>query len=158
MLRDRDLDRNAATGDFGTGLDERVYALIGPDGSVVAVTDVAGAVLERYVYDALGSAQVLDPDGSSRTFWETENWGDDAFGEYYVTPPADFLGSNTQLGGTHLAWRHYAGGQFYDRVPGLYRSASGGGVVSPRQDRALTPDLAAYGLGRGAYTMEGSVP
>ena len=53
VLRDRDSD-----GD-GT-LDERLYALQDANWNVVALTNAAGVVQERYVYDAYGTVTVLD--------------------------------------------------------------------------------------------------
>jgi RHS repeat-associated protein len=52
VLRDRDTNGN------GT-LDERLYALQDANYNVTAITDTAGAVVQRFGYDAYGRAEVL---------------------------------------------------------------------------------------------------
>ena len=159
VLRDRDADGNA-----GNGLEQRVWLLSDAFGNATALADAAGAVVERYVYDGLGSVQALDAGWGERTLTYAAGWGDgrngdQMLGEYYgAKPRAGMLsgtpaltpGEPTSLAGTAYAWRHYAGGAFYDRVPGVYLSG-GDGAFNPRQGRALTPDLGAMGLGLPAY-------
>ena len=61
---------------FGAGLDEPLrlersgtftYYHADGLGSIVALTDGSGAVLERYQYDAFGQTQITDPAGAVRT-------------------------------------------------------------------------------------------
>ena len=61
ICRDRDTDGN------GT-LDERLYALQDANWNVVALTDAAGTVRERYAYDAYGTPSVLDANFTPRAF------------------------------------------------------------------------------------------
>ncbi len=66
VLRDRDTD-----GD--TSLDERLYVQQDANFNVTAVTNISGAVVERYVYDAYGRATFLNPGygtpGSNAVEW-----------------------------------------------------------------------------------------
>jgi len=78
VLRDRDADGNAATGDLGaaaSGMEQRVYYLtdgnFNPNGAPSGVTTLAGtdgAILERYAYDAYGQPRVYDPNWASREY------------------------------------------------------------------------------------------
>ena len=85
VLRDRDTD-----GDGDGTLDERLYALQDANWNVVALTDTAGNVQERYAYDAYGTPSVLDggftPRAASQYDWETLFCGyrNDAAGLYHV--------------------------------------------------------------------------
>ncbi len=56
------VDRTAA-GDWPAGEDEWLYYLKDALGSVGALTNAAGAVVERYAYDPYGRTTVLDADG-----------------------------------------------------------------------------------------------
>jgi len=63
VLRDRDADGNAATGDLGaaaSGMEQRVYYLTDGNFNVTALADPNGAVLERYAYDAYGNVRMFD--------------------------------------------------------------------------------------------------
>ena len=83
ICRDRDADGH------GT-LDERLYALQDANWNVVALTDAAGTVQERYVYDAYGTPSVLDggfsPRAASLYDWETlyAGYRREPSGLYYV--------------------------------------------------------------------------
>jgi RHS repeat-associated protein len=67
ILRDRD------TNGDGT-LDQRRYALCDAMGSKTAITDNAGAVTQRYRYQAFGESQVLNPDFTNWTTTDSEDW------------------------------------------------------------------------------------
>ncbi len=81
ILRDRDADNDAATGSYGmadSGMEERLYALHDPKGSVTALV-AAGttpAVVERFRYDPFGAssaftaALVARTNGQSAYAWE----------------------------------------------------------------------------------------
>jgi len=69
VLRDRDADGNAATGDLGaaaSGMEQRVYYLTDGNFNVTALAGTDGAVLERYAYDAYGQPRVYDPNWAAR--------------------------------------------------------------------------------------------
>ena len=78
VLRDRDADGNAATGDLGaaaSGMEQRVYYLtdgnfnpLGIPSNVTALAGTDGAILERYAYDAYGQPRVYDPNWASREY------------------------------------------------------------------------------------------
>ena len=77
VLRDRDADGNAGTGDLGkssSGLEQRVYYLtdgnFNPEGAPSGVTALGspnGTVLERYAYDAYGNPRFYAADWSTRS-------------------------------------------------------------------------------------------
>jgi RHS repeat-associated protein len=83
ILRDRDTD-----GD-GT-LDERLWVVQDANFNVTAVVDDSGEVVERYIYDPLGQATVLDAE-----------W-------------------NVRSGGSAFAWLYLHQGGRYDVTSGLY--------------------------------------
>jgi RHS repeat-associated protein len=82
VLRDRDADSNAATGNLGissSGLEERLYSLQDPNWNVTAIANASGAIQERYRYDAYGVTVVITATFGSRTAtlydWETRYAG-----------------------------------------------------------------------------------
>jgi RHS repeat-associated protein len=70
ILRDRDADASS-----GNGLEERIYVLHDANYNVTALVDKDGEVIERYYYEAYGSAVYLDdafallPGGQSEHAW-----------------------------------------------------------------------------------------
>lgn len=56
VLRDRDADLT-----MGNGLEERLYVQQDANYNVTSLVDIAGDVVERYVYDPYGTVTVLDP-------------------------------------------------------------------------------------------------
>ena len=62
LLRDRDVDAGGSLGKPNSGLDERLYGLQDPNWNVVALTDQAGAIQERYAHMAYGDLTILSPD------------------------------------------------------------------------------------------------
>jgi RHS repeat-associated protein len=76
ILRDRDADANT-----GNGLEERIYVLHDANYNVTALVDTSGNVLERYYYEAYGSAVYLDdafallPDAQSQFAWQRLHQG-----------------------------------------------------------------------------------
>src|SRR5437667_3461547 len=82
------------------------YALKSPPPRRSPQSRTARASVERYLYDPLGNVQALDANGAYRTLWNTSGYGDDALGEYYVRPPANFVGADSSgLSGTVFGWR-----------------------------------------------------
>ena len=70
VLRDRDADGNAATGDLGaaaSGMEQRVYYLTDGNFNVTALAGTDGAILERYAYDAYGNPRFYAADWSARS-------------------------------------------------------------------------------------------
>jgi RHS repeat-associated protein len=70
VLRDRDADANAGTGDLGksaSGLEQRVYYLTDGNFNVTALAGTDGSVLERYAYDAYGQPRFYAADWSTRS-------------------------------------------------------------------------------------------
>jgi RHS repeat-associated protein len=71
ILRDRDADASS-----GNGLEQRIYVLHDANYNVTAIVDEDGNVIERYYYEAYGSAVYLDdefvmlPDGQSEHAWQ----------------------------------------------------------------------------------------
>ena len=109
VLRDRD-----TTGD-GT-LDERLYALQDANWNVVALTDTAGNVQERYAYDAYGTPSVLNADFTIKANtpydWQTLFCG-------YRSDPT--------VGLYHVRFRVYHPrlGTWVSRDPALYADGTG---------------------------------
>jgi RHS repeat-associated protein len=62
VLRDRDADGNSAN-----GLEERLYALADANYNVTALANVAGSVVERFMYDPYGQFAAEDPLWNPRT-------------------------------------------------------------------------------------------
>ncbi len=60
VLRDEDTDADGDTQDAGGG--ERLYVLHDANFNVTALTDVAGIVQERFLYDPYGERTVLNAD------------------------------------------------------------------------------------------------
>ncbi|MDB5295746.1 MAG: repeat-associated core domain protein, partial [Phycisphaerales bacterium] len=68
VARDRDADANAATGGYGqagSGREERLYAQRDANHNVTALTDVSGAVVQRFVYDPYGRSTILTAVGAA---------------------------------------------------------------------------------------------
>lgn len=114
-----------------------------------------GAVAERYVYDALGNAQALAPNG---TAYSVQTYGNPTDKTANWLLQEQFAGSSfntsTQLlnsEGTQFAWNVFYGGQFYDGIPGLYQTGAGA-AFNPRQQAVLTPDLNAIAQGLSSYS------
>jgi RHS repeat-associated protein len=104
ILRDRDSDSNGS-------LDERLYALHDANYNVTAVTDAAGAVKERYRYDAYGNRHVMSAGfgglGQSAYGWELGQQG----------LPVD---PETGLIDNRARYRHPLLGRFCQRDPSGY--------------------------------------
>lgn len=69
VVRDRDADASSATGSLGTassGLEERMYYSCDREFNVSALLSVAGAVLERIIYDPYGDRSMFDSAWTSR--------------------------------------------------------------------------------------------
>jgi len=67
VLRDRDADDDAETGDLGvtdSGLEERLYYTNDANMNVTALLATDGTPLERYVYDPYGKVTIYDDDWS----------------------------------------------------------------------------------------------
>jgi len=63
VLRDRDADGNAGTGDYGksgSGLEERLYYLTDANMNVTTLTDTSGDAVERTLYDPYGKPTFMD--------------------------------------------------------------------------------------------------
>jgi RHS repeat-associated protein len=65
------VERDSDTNNDGT-LDERLYALTDTNGSVTALVDTTGTVVERFVYNPYGNVTVLD--GSFNSTSDSYNW------------------------------------------------------------------------------------
>ncbi len=151
VLRDRD-----AAGANNGILNERLYVLQLPDGSTSALANTAGVVVERYVYDPLGNVQALQADGTAYAAYTmgTVSTADGDLGQYYAGATFSSSGlsgltpTNT-AGGTQYAWNNFYQGQRYERIAGIYDTASG--PRNPRTDSLLKPDYAALAAGRNAY-------
>jgi YD repeat-containing protein len=146
IVRDRDADGNSGSGDLGksgSGLEERLYATFDAAGSITAVIDGEGGVVERYIYDATGSVQVLDAWGNLLTFTFGQDNADAILGEYFVAPLRSFLAPTASLAGTRVAWSYLWHGMRLDRIPGLY--VEGGSAFNPRLDRWMSPRPALEG-------------
>ena len=68
VLRDRDTDNNPGTGQatLPAGVDQRLYVIYDGQGSVSAITDHAGSVVERYFYSPEGQLLITAPNGAAR--------------------------------------------------------------------------------------------
>ena len=67
VLRDRDADEDAQTGDLGvtdSGLEERLYYTTDANMNVTALLDTGGDAVERYVYNPYGEVTIYDDDWS----------------------------------------------------------------------------------------------
>jgi YD repeat-containing protein len=94
VLRDVDSDANRSTTydpRLPAGVDERIYAITDASGSVTAITDWAGNVLERYLYTPEGKLEIRTPDMSTVRTNSGYGWGytyhsgrRDGEGLYYV--------------------------------------------------------------------------
>jgi len=100
-------------------------------GNVLALTDPAGAVLERYDYGDFGEPQFRAPDGSLLT---------DAFGTPVTASPA---GNAYLFHG--MIWESESGlyldqrqGRYFDPRSGQYTSRSAGGVGDESHSRAFS--------------------
>jgi YD repeat-containing protein len=156
ILRDRNADGSSGSdyGQTGSGLEERIYAIHGPDGDVTGITDATGEILERFVYDPLGNFQVLTPLGVKIAIDTDLGIGDDGLGNYFDRPEHNFVGlSDDNLGGTAYGWRFFQHGQYFDRVSGLYRDNSGT-ARNPRTDQTLVPNSLANVMAGNAYQFK----
>jgi YD repeat-containing protein len=79
-------------GQAASGLEERIYAIHGPDGNVTGITDATGEILERFVYDPLGNYQVLTPLGLKTSIDTNLGTGDDGLANYFDRPEHNFVG------------------------------------------------------------------
>jgi hypothetical protein len=116
ILRDRNADHSSTSdyGQTGAGLEERIYAIHGPNGNVTAITNATGQVLERFIYDPLGNFQVLTPLGLSTSIDTDLGIGDDGLANYFTRPTHNFVGSSDDnLGGTAYGWRFFQHGQYW---------------------------------------------
>ena len=95
ILRDRDGDSNATTGDYGgdgnsengvTGLEERCYYATDGNGNVTALADASGSVLERYVYDPYGKTTIYDDDWSDTVSWANSHQNEILYCGYRFDP------------------------------------------------------------------------
>jgi RHS repeat-associated protein len=79
VLRDHDADNNAATGSLGqsaSGMEQRLYAQQDANYNVTSLTNTAGTVVERYLYDPYGAAT-----------YKTGTWGSrssSSYGQVYL--------------------------------------------------------------------------
>jgi hypothetical protein len=105
VLRDVDSDANRSTTydpRLPAGVDERIYAITDASGSVTAITDWAGNVLERYLYTPEGKLEIRTPDMSTVRTNSGYGWGytyhsgrRDGQGLYYVGGQVyDYLTAN----------------------------------------------------------------
>jgi YD repeat-containing protein len=105
VLRDADSDANRSTTydpRLPAGVDERIYAITDASGSVTAITDWAGNVLERYLYTPEGKLEIRTPDMSTVRTNSGYGWGytyhsgrRDGQGLYYVGGQVyDYLTAN----------------------------------------------------------------
>lgn len=132
ILQDRDTDGSASTGPGG--LEERRYALTDEAGSVVAITNDSGHIVERYVYDNNGSVEGLDAD------WEP-------------------LGGSVSIA-SRAGWVYFWHG---NRAAELVRFSAdtlsthdasilpGGGWYDPFYGKTIQPDPMILASGRNAY-------
>jgi len=150
LLRDRNGDWNDTSGNWGktgSGLEERLYALHDAQGSITAVTDETGAVVERYVYDGTGNIQVLDPNWGLRTAGFAPQVNNPSAASANAAERDNALGR--AFSGSTVGWSFYHDGLRYARIPGVYQTS--GGDYNPGQDRMLQPNYAAYAMGGNAY-------
>ncbi len=149
ILRDR------STAGNGT-LNERMYALATPDGSVVAIANASGQVVERYVYDGLGNAQALDANGAPYAADANPGAGTGTgaqqIAEYLIGSVIPSYNNQT-ADGTQFDWTTLYHGQRYDGITGTY--GAGAQTFNPRQQSLLTPDLGAIQAGISAYDPTG---
>jgi RHS repeat-associated protein len=135
ILRDRDSDANAATGELGigvaalgwtsgqtTGLQERVFTVTDANHNITATLineDVEYTVHERYMYDPYGKVTVLNADWTTKT------------------------------AGTSIAWEHYHQGGRLDSYSGLYHFRNRD--YSPTMGRWTRQDPLGYVDGGSLY-------
>ena len=142
----------------GSTLDQRIYALTDAFNNTVAITDIAGNMLERYVYDANGRPQPLSPywapyptaSSSSGPDQYTSsvqyNWQYLYHGARWVQLFTNWTSSVS--GGTGAAGSSttYFGGGLNEYAGGV------GGFYSSNDGRPVTPNLAAE-IGGGNARM-----
>ncbi len=109
------IDRTAA-GSTGTGTDERFYFHRNQQYSITALTDNAGAVVERYAYTAYGDPTILDGAGSTT---RTASY----IGNPYLYTAQEY---DAETGLQHFNARMYEGrkGRFLSHDPIMYPSGS----------------------------------
>ncbi len=133
VLRDR------STGDNST-MDQRLYALQGPNGSVQALANTAGQVVERFAYDAMGNAQALDANGNAYSTTLNYTGQDSAalLGQYFAGSVfGDGSGSPT-ADGSQFAWNILYHGSLDNAIAGIYNTPAGS--FNPGQDSMLAPN------------------
>ena len=72
VLRDRDDGEGGNLGKTDSGLEERLYYTTDANMNVTALVSTAGAVVERYVYDAYGKATVREANWTERTWADSK--------------------------------------------------------------------------------------
>jgi hypothetical protein len=114
VLRDADSDGSRSTtydSRLPAGVEERVYAITDASGSVSAITDWAGNVLERYLYTPEGKLEIRTGDMSTVLTSSAYGWG--------------YTYQSGRRDGEHL---YYVGGQGV-RLPDGEPGSAGPGVV-----------------------------